>query len=78
MPLFRGIIFLVGKEPPTKKSDVMALLSVSTGVNTDIFKKIIDIKKGKIRPAKDELNTVFEEYYSATEKIGTFVDELKI
>jgi hypothetical protein len=36
------------------------------------------MKKGKIKPGKDELVTVFEEYYSATEKIGKVIDELQV
>jgi hypothetical protein len=78
MPLFRGIIHLVGKERPVGKYDVIRTLSAATGVNTDIFNKILDMKKGKIKPGKDELVTVFEEYYSATEKIGKVVDELQV
>ncbi|MDH4231286.1 MAG: hypothetical protein OEW04_04560 [Nitrospirota bacterium] len=78
MPLFRGIIYLMGKERPVGKYDVITALSAATGVNGGIFSKIIDIKKGKIKPGKDELVTVFEEYYSATEKIGKIIDEVQV
>jgi hypothetical protein len=78
MPLFRGIIFLMGKEVPVRKAEVITALSDTTGVKTDIFGKVLDIKKGKLKPDKDELNTIFEDYYSATEKIGKLIDEHKI
>lgn len=78
MPLFRGIIFLMGQDPPTRKNEVIRALSDATGLNIDIIKKILDIKKGKTKLAKDELNTVFEEYYTATEEIGRVVDDLQI
>ncbi|RPI36191.1 MAG: hypothetical protein EHM54_06340 [Nitrospiraceae bacterium] len=78
MPLFRGIIHLMGKERPVGKYDVIKILSAATGVNTAIFGKIFDMKKGIIKPGKDELVTVFEEYYSATEKIGKVIDELQV
>ncbi len=78
MPLFRGIIFLLGNEPPLKKYDVISSLSSATGVNTDIFGKILDIKKGKLKPTVNELNTIFEDYYISTEKIGKIIDELKV
>ena len=78
MPLFRGIIFLMGREIPIKKHDVIATLSVATGVNTDIFDKVLNIKKGTLKPKTDELETVFENYYEATEKIGRLIDEHKI
>ncbi len=78
MPLFRGIIFLTGNEPPVKKHDVITALSETTGVNTGIFFKILDIKKGKIKLSKKELDSIFEEYYTTTEKIGKIIDELHL
>ena len=70
MPLFRAIIFLLGREMPIKKSDVVSTLSFATGVNTDIFKKVLNIRKGTLKPKTGELDSIFEEYYEATEKIG--------
>jgi hypothetical protein len=78
MPLFRGIIYLMGKEQPVGQYDVIMALSSATGVNTGIFGKILDMKKGKFKPGKDELVTVFEEFYSATEQIGKIIDELQV
>lgn len=78
MPLFRGIIFLMGKERPIRKHKVISELSASTDINTDIFGKILDIKRGKRKLSKEELNTVFKEYYIATEKIGKIIDELQV
>lgn len=78
MPLFRGIIFLMGKEIPVRKSDVISILSFSTGVNTDIFKRILDMKRGKLKLSKSELDTIFEDYYEVTDKIGRIVDELPV
>jgi predicted nucleotidyltransferase len=78
MPLFRAIIFLMGKQVPIKKYDVISILAFATGVNTDIFKKVLNIKKGTLKPKTDEIDTVFEEYYEATEKIGHLIDEHKV
>jgi hypothetical protein len=77
MPLFRGIIFLMGKEPPTLKEEVLTALSAGTGSDTDIFKKILHIRRGKVKLSREELDTVFEEYYAATERIGKIIDELQ-
>ena len=78
IPLFRGIIFLLGKEPPVRKHEVITALFTHTGINTDIFKKILDIKKGTLKFSKNELDTIFEEYYTTTENISKIIDELKI
>ncbi|HJX01989.1 MAG TPA: hypothetical protein VJ348_02295 [Candidatus Humimicrobiaceae bacterium] len=77
IPLFRGIIFLLGKEPPVRKHEVITALFTHTGINTDIFKKILDIKKGTLKFSKNELDTIFEEYYTTTENISKIIDELK-
>ncbi len=78
MPLFRGIISLVRKVPPAKKSEVIAVLSDSTGINTDIFGAVLDIREGKRKPGKEELDKIFEDYYRATEQIGKLIDEYQI
>jgi predicted nucleotidyltransferase len=76
MPLFRGIIYLMGRERPVKKHDVISELASATGVDTTIFRKVLDIKRGRLKPAKEEIDTVFEEYYGATERIGEIIDDL--
>jgi predicted nucleotidyltransferase len=76
MPLFRGIIWLMGKERPVGKDQVISELSASTGINTDVFRKILDVKRQKRILTNDEMKTFFEEYYEATEKIGKVIDEL--
>lgn len=78
MPLFRGIIFLMGKETPVRKGDVISALSITTGVNTDIFKRVLDMKRGKLKLSKSELDNIFEDYYEVTEKIGRIVDEITV
>ena len=77
IPLFRAIIFLMGKEPPLKKTEVLSALSAQTGINTDILRKILDVKKGVLKLTKSELDSVFEEYYRTTENISNIIDELQ-
>jgi len=78
IPLFRGIIFLMGEEPPLDKREVLTALSAQTGINTDILRKILDVKKGVSKFTKSDLDSVFEEYYTTTENISNIIDELQI
>jgi hypothetical protein len=78
IPFFRSIIFLMGKETPVKKDEVFTDLSVHTGINTNIFKKVFDMKRGASKITKDEIDTVFEEYYKTTEEISKKIDEYKL
>jgi len=77
IPLFRGIIFLFWKTPPVRQHDVMEALGAESGVNTDAFAKVLREKHREIKLSMDELNTIFEEFYAATEKLGDIVDEIK-
>lgn len=77
IPLFRGIIVLLGKEPPVKHGDVLSELAEASGVNTYVFAKVLKEKREKIKLSIEELNTIFEDYYAATEKLGNLVDEIK-
>lgn len=77
IPLFRGIIMLFGKEPPVLQNDVIEDLGKETGVNTGVFSQVLNEKHGKIKLAPEEVNSVFLEYYAATEKLGEIVDEIK-
>jgi predicted nucleotidyltransferase len=78
IPLFRSIIFLIGKETAVKKYEVLKDLSSHTGINTSIFKKVFDMKRGELKLTRDEIDTVFEEYYKTTEEISKKIDEYQL
>lgn len=77
IPLFRAIISLMGQEPPVPKHAVLDRLCETVAVETDIFKKMLLLKQRKIILSKGEIETAFEEYYKATERIGAVIDELQ-
>lgn len=78
IPLFRGIITLLGKEPPVKQSSVIRALSEASATNTDVFAKVLSEKHEKVKHSIEELNTIFEDYYAATEQLGRILDEISI
>lgn len=77
IPLFRALIVLFGKEPPVKQKDVITALSGAVNVNTDVFAKVLREKRDKVKHTVEELNTIFEDYYAATEKLGKMVNDIK-
>lgn len=77
IPLFRALIVLFGKEPPVKQREVITALSEAMNINTDIFATVLKEKHDRIKLSLEELNTIFEDYYAATEKLGKMVDEIK-
>ena len=77
IPLFRGIIVLLGKEPPLIQKEVITALSEAADINTGVFANVLKGKHDKIKLSIEELNTIFEDYYAATEKLGKIIDEIK-
>lgn len=78
IPLFRGIIYLLGKRVPENSADVLATLQEMAGIDTDAFQMVLNIKTKSFKPTEDKLNTIFEEYYKAIEKLGDITDEIKV
>nr|MBC8361048.1 hypothetical protein [Candidatus Desulfatibia profunda] len=77
MPLFRAIIFLLGKEPPLTHDDVLATLEAASGVKTTVFKTVLQYKKQPPKLSTEQINTMFEDYYAATEKLGEITNEIQ-
>ncbi len=76
MALFRAIIFLLGKEPPVGRADVVSALGASAGIDISAFEKMLQLKSGMIKPREQELRSLFEDYYHALEATGKIIDEL--
>ena len=77
IPLFRGLILLFEKEPPKQNKEVLTTLQDVSGVNTDVFKIILKAKKERTKLSIETLNTIFEDYYQAIEKLGYITNAIE-
>jgi hypothetical protein len=77
IPLFKGIIFLLGKKPPVTSRDAIDVLEEVTSVSTRVFNTVLKQKKQKTKLMMDQLNTIFQEYYTAIERLGDITDGIK-
>jgi hypothetical protein len=76
--LFRAIIYLLGKEPPILRADVVKMFADVTGIETDIFQKLLMLKAKAIKPSEQELMDLFNRYYNALESIEKTIDNLHV
>jgi hypothetical protein len=76
MPLFRSIVFLLGKQPPIKKMDVIGAISDNTGIDKDILIKALLLKESPIKN-REELLSLFERYYGNLETVAGMVNALQ-
>ncbi len=78
LPIFRGILLLLGQEPPPGLERVLDLLSKSTGTDTRVFAETYAIKKNQAQPSKEEVSRLFAEFYQATQRLVEVVDGIQI
>jgi hypothetical protein len=78
IPLFRGIIVLYDQQAPKDYNKVLTTLQEMSGVNTAIFRTVLNLKKERKKFSIQKLNTLFEDYYRAIEKLGDLVDAIKV
>ena len=76
MPLFRGILLVLGKPVPVQNEDVLAALEAASGIDVNIFRTIGKQKRQKAKPTIEQLNTIFKNCYMAIEKLGEMTDEI--
>jgi len=74
LPILRGILHLLGHEPPPGLEKVLDLISKSTGTDTRVFADIYAIKKNLAQPSKEEVTQLFAEFYQATQRLIEVVD----
>jgi hypothetical protein len=77
IPLFRGIILILGGKLPLRNDDVLTVLEEVSGVDAGAFKLVLQQKKQKPKLTMAQLNTIFEDYYAAIEKLGDITDGIK-
>jgi hypothetical protein len=77
IPLFRGIILILGKEPPLRNDDVLQVLETVSGVNTQVFTAVLKQKRQKTKMGITHLNAIFKDYYAAVEKLGDMTDGIE-
>ncbi len=76
MALFRAVIVLFGKEPPTARQDVITTLGVVAGDHSEVYRDLLALKAGRLKLTDRELHALFERYYHALETTGSIIDEL--
>ncbi|HIJ55476.1 MAG TPA: hypothetical protein HPQ03_05055 [Deltaproteobacteria bacterium] len=76
IPLFRGIILLLRKEPPIRNFGVLTMLQEASGVDMKVFRLVLEEKKQRTRLGKEHLNILFEASYRTVEKLGELIDDL--
>ncbi len=78
LPLFRGILHLLGQAPASGVKKAMEQLVNLTGIEIEVFAEIHAIKRNLSKPSNEEISRLFENFYRATERLAGVVDGIQI
>jgi hypothetical protein len=78
LPLFRGVIQLLGQAPAAGLKPALDQVLQLTGVETEVCEEIYGIKQNQTQPAKEEIALLFEKFYRATARLAEVVDGLQV
>jgi hypothetical protein len=73
-PLARGILVLLGKQPPLRRAEAFAALEAAVGPEEGVFVEILAVKEGRVKPSAAAVRDLFERCHAATERLGRVID----
>lgn len=76
--LFQGLLFLVEKEIPKTKREIIELVSQEFGLDVDTFMKLLAIKTGEATATGPEISELFKKYVGEIDALGKAVDRLPL
>ena len=78
MPLIRGVLFIFDKEPPVKRHDAIKVFQELVSIDAGIFERLLQLRAGLIKPSKEELHHIFEQYHKVLENVEAFIDAIRL
>jgi hypothetical protein len=75
LPLFRGVIYLLGAAPAIDPLSVLRQLREATGIDFDGFETVFRVRGKRQSLSMEELNRTFTQCYQTLEQLGNLVDE---
>jgi hypothetical protein len=78
LPILRGILLVLGHEPPQGLKKVLDLISIATGIDTRVFARIYQIKKNQAKLTKEEGSQLFAGFYEAVRRLVEVVDGIQV
>ena len=76
--LFQGLLFLVGKDIPKTKREIINGIAHEFQLDADTFLKLLAIKTGERKASPTEIRELFKKYVEEIDALSGAVDELPL
>jgi hypothetical protein len=76
--IFQGLLFLVGKDIPKTKGEIINRVAQEFQLDADTFLKLLAIKTGERKASPTEIRELFKKYVSEIDALSGAVDKLTL
>lgn len=74
--ILRNVLRIKGRQPPTKKEEILEELSSEFDIDLDIWGRLFKLKQGKLRLNRNELETLYIDFIRDLENLVEAIDKL--
>lgn len=74
-PLFRALNLLLGGNKDSSDEEILSVLNEKISFETGVLSSISQLRSGSLKPNKEELKKLFDQYLGILEQISDFIDQ---
>lgn len=76
LSIFQGILYLLDREIPDRRREVISTIAAETGLDEGRFLRLLEVKEGKAKPSTKEMQSFMESYVEEVRRLAFWVDKL--
>jgi hypothetical protein len=74
--IFKGILYLRGKEFSSQRVDVIHAIAEEVGLATEPFVRLLEVKEGKAKLSRKKMKEVMEGYIEEVRRLASWLDTM--
>jgi len=72
--VFKGLLYLLGKEVPQTKKETVSILSKELSLDEELFSSLLQIKAGILKSSRQEVQSLFKQYLKEIRRLALLMD----
>ena len=72
--VFKGLLYLLGKEIPETKSETVSTLSTELKLDGELFASLLQIESGTLKSSPAEIEDLFRRYLKEIRRLALLMD----
>ena len=72
--VFKGLLYLLGKEVPETKEQTISILSKELKLDQDLFSSLLQLEAGTLKHSRQEIRELFQRYLNEIRRLSLLMD----